>query len=97
VISATLSELVPVITGAIGVRQGPLHGGANTEVLKTGLEIGDVAMWPPTSTSVRSRTKENFMGFGHAGCVTRSKPAWRTHERTIAKAGDRTGAAGQWY
>ncbi len=65
VISATLSDWYSVISGAIGALKGPLHGGANTEVLKTLMEIGDVRNVPAYVESVRAR-KGKFMGFGHA-------------------------------
>ena len=65
VISATLSDWYSVITGAIGALKGPLHGGANTEVLKTLMEIGDVSKVTAYVDDVRAR-KGKFMGFGHA-------------------------------
>jgi citrate synthase len=65
VISATLSDWYSVIAGAIGALKGPLHGGANTEVLKTLIEIDDVRNVAGYVDSVRAR-KGKFMGFGHA-------------------------------
>ena len=65
VISATLSDWYSVISGAIGALKGPLHGGANTEVLKTLMEIGEVRNVAAHVESVRAR-KGKFMGFGHA-------------------------------
>ena len=65
VISATLSDWYSVITGAIGALKGPLHGGANTEVLKSLMEIGDVRSVAGYVEDVRAR-KGKFMGFGHA-------------------------------
>lgn len=65
VIAATLSDLYSVITGAIGALKGPLHGGANTEVLKTLAEVGDVKKVPQWVADKKAR-KEVFMGFGHA-------------------------------
>jgi citrate synthase len=65
VISATLSDWYSVITGAIGALKGPLHGGANTEVLKTLIEIGDVRNVAGYVEGVRA-SKGKFMGFGHA-------------------------------
>jgi citrate synthase len=65
VISATLSDWYSVISGAIGALKGPLHGGANTEVLKTLMEIGDVKNVAAYVESVCAR-KGKFMGFGHA-------------------------------
>ena len=58
VIAATLSDIYSSVTGAIGALKGPLHGGANTEVLKTLEEVAWVE-------SVRAQ-KGKFMGFGHA-------------------------------
>jgi citrate synthase len=65
VIAATLSDFYSVITGAIGALKGPLHGGANTEVLKTLQEIGDIDKVEDWVQTTRSR-KGIFMGFGHA-------------------------------
>lgn len=65
VISATLSDWYSVIAGAIGALKGPLHGGANTEVIRTLMEIGEVAHVTSYVESVRAR-KGKFMGFGHA-------------------------------
>ncbi|HLJ11400.1 MAG TPA: citrate synthase [Planctomycetaceae bacterium] len=65
VISATLSDWYSVISGAIGALKGPLHGGANTEVLKALMEIGQPANVPAYVEAVRAR-KGKFMGFGHA-------------------------------
>lgn len=65
VIAATLSDLHSAITGAIGALKGPLHGGANTEVLKTLMEIGGVENVKPWVEATRAK-KGKFMGFGHA-------------------------------
>jgi citrate synthase len=65
VITATLSDVYSAVTGAIGALKGPLHGGANTEVLKTLEEIGSVervAAWVEEALA----RKQKFMGFGHA-------------------------------
>ncbi len=65
VIVATLTDFYSSITGAIGALKGKLHGGANTEVLKTLLTLKskeNVAAW---ITEVRD-SKGKFMGFGHA-------------------------------
>lgn len=65
VIAATLSDLYSAITGAIGALKGPLHGGANTEVLKTLMQIGSVDKVAPFVEETRAH-KGKFMGFGHA-------------------------------
>src|SRR5215210_6132533 len=40
VIAATLSDIHSAVVGAIGALKGPLHGGANAEVMKMLLELG---------------------------------------------------------
>ncbi len=65
VISATLTDLYSAITGAIGALKGKLHGGANTEVLRSLKEIGSVDKVGEWVEAVRAR-KGKFMGFGHA-------------------------------
>jgi 2-methylcitrate synthase len=62
--ASTLSDLYSSITTAIGTLKGPLHGGANTAVMETLLEIGDidnVESWLETALA----EKRKIMGFGH--------------------------------
>lgn len=65
VITGTLADTYSAVTGAIGALKGPLHGGANTEVLKALQEIKEVANVEKYVEDVRAR-KGKFMGFGHA-------------------------------
>eukprot|EP00913_Durusdinium_trenchii_P035309 g33039.t1 len=65
VIIATLTDIYSSITGAIGALKGKLHGGANTEVLKTLKSLDSVEAVGPWVESVRAK-KGKFMGFGHA-------------------------------
>ena len=65
VICATLTDLYSAITGAVGALKGKLHGGANTEVLKSLQAIGSVDGVTDWVNSVREQ-KGKFMGFGHA-------------------------------
>jgi 2-methylcitrate synthase len=64
VIASTLSDMHSAITGAIGALKGPLHGGANEQVMKLLMSI-------PADASVadeihaRLERKERIMGFGH--------------------------------
>jgi citrate synthase len=64
VIASTLSDLHSAITGAIGALKGPLHGGANEQVMKLLMEIGDAA---GVDEEIRGRLerRERIMGFGH--------------------------------
>ena len=56
--AATLTDLHSTIVGAIGALKGPLHGGANAEVMKMLLEIGQDAGSPVT----RDYTVHRFRG-----------------------------------
>lgn len=65
VIVATLTDFYSAITGAIGALKGKLHGGANTEVLKTLLKLKTPDMVAAWVKEVKE-AKGKFMGFGHA-------------------------------
>ncbi len=60
------SEADPYNTAAaaIAALSGPLHGGANEEVLKMLAEIGDVSKVPAFLDGVKNKTAK-LMGFGH--------------------------------
>lgn len=61
---ATLSDVYSGITAAIGALKGPLHGGANEQVMKMLSEIGsidNVESWVQNKLD----NKEKIMGFGH--------------------------------
>jgi 2-methylcitrate synthase len=64
VIASTLSDMHSAITGAIGALKGPLHGGANEQVMKLLLEIGSDRR---VEQEIRERLarRERIMGFGH--------------------------------
>jgi len=64
VIASTLSDMHSAITGAIGALKGPLHGGANEQVMKLLEAIGSE---DKVDAEIRSRLdrKERIMGFGH--------------------------------
>ncbi|HWQ12997.1 MAG TPA: citrate synthase [Roseiflexaceae bacterium] len=62
--ASTLSDLHSAIVSAIGTLKGPLHGGANEQVMRMLLEIGD----PDRAEQyVRGalNAKKKIMGFGH--------------------------------
>lgn len=64
VVTSTLSDLHSAIVAAIGALKGPLHGGANEQVLKQLQEIGS-----PDQAEAWFRDmvgqKKRLMGFGH--------------------------------
>ncbi len=61
---ATLSDMYSAITTAIGTLKGPLHGGANEEVMHMLNEIGTMDNIEPYIRAKLAR-KELVMGFGH--------------------------------
>lgn len=64
VVASTLSDIYFSVGAGIAALNGPLHGGANAEVLRCLEEIGDpsdVARWFKSAR----RKKQKIMGFGH--------------------------------
>lgn len=63
-VTSSLSDMVSAVTAAIGSLKGPLHGGANTAVMKMLLEIGSVEKIEPWLNDALA-SKRKIMGFGH--------------------------------
>ena len=94
VVAGTLADMYGAITAAIAALSGPLHGGANTAVMKTLLEIGEVANVESFIKQALS-DKRKIMGFGHA--VYRTEDPRATHLRRFSQQlGERTGDM-KWY
>lgn len=64
VIISTLSDMYSAITGAIGSLRGPLHGGANEEVMEMLNEIPSQDAVEPYVMGKLAK-KDRIMGFGH--------------------------------
>ncbi len=64
VTASTLSNLHSAVVSAIGTLKGSLHGGANEEVMRTLLEIGDIARVEQYMRGALS-AKKKIPGFGH--------------------------------
>jgi len=66
-ICATMSDMFSSISGAIGALKGPLHGGANTAVMNTLLELGKQGKDADAVAFTKDKLvkKEKIMGFGH--------------------------------
>src|SRR5918996_500661 len=64
VIAATLADVHGAVTGAIAALEGPLHGGANTEVMKMLPDIGTPGRAEAWVVERLGR-KGKIMGFGH--------------------------------
>lgn len=66
VTASTLTDPYAVIASAVGTLAGPLHGGANEEVLLMLEEIGSVEnVRPYVDKCMEQNPKHKFMGFGH--------------------------------
>jgi 2-methylcitrate synthase len=84
VAAATLTDMHSAIVGAIGALKGPLHGGANADVMRLLLEIGADGSPEKAVEVVRARLarKEKIPGFGHRVYHTEDPRA--THLRQMS-------------
>ena len=64
-VASTRAHMYSASSAAIGALSGELHGGANTEVMKMLLEIGEIGK---VETWIKEKMKNNerIMGMGHA-------------------------------
>jgi citrate synthase len=97
VAAATLTDLHSTIVAAIATLKGPLHGGANAEVMKMLLDIGKDAGPERAEAYVRARLdrKEKIAGFGHR--VYRTEDPRATHLRRFSKQLGETSGQPQWF
>src|SRR5579871_2098019 len=97
VAAATLTDIHSAIVAAIGTLKGPLHGGANADVMRMLLEIGKDAPLEKAEEVVRGKLarKEKISGFGHRVYHTEDPRA--THLRQMSR--ELTAKAGMpvWY
>ena len=97
VAAATLTDLHSAVVGAIGALKGPLHGGANADVMRMLLEIGKDAPPQRVDDYIRGKLarKDKIPGFGHR--VYRTEDPRATHLRQMSRElGQRAGEP-QWY
>ena len=97
VAAATLTDLYSAIVGAIGALKGPLHGGANADVMRLLIEIGPDAGPERIDDAVRGKLakKIKIPGFGHRVYHTEDPRA--THLRRMSKElGERVGNT-RWF
>ena len=97
VAAATLTDLHSAIVAAIGTLKGPLHGGANADVMRLLIEVGQDASAERIDEAIRSRLarKIKIPGFGHRVYHTEDPRA--THLRRMSKElGERAGNT-RWF
>ena len=89
VVAATLSDIYSAVTAGIGALKGPLHGGANEEVIKMLLEAGSSEK-AIEHIKYRLANKIKVPGFGHRVYHTADPRA--THLKALSEElGKRTG------
>jgi citrate synthase len=97
VAAATLTDLYSAVVGAIGALKGPLHGGANADVMRMLIEIGPDAPPERIDDAIRGKLakKVKIPGFGHRVYHTEDPRA--THLRRMSKElGERAGNT-RWF
>lgn len=94
VVAGTLADMYGAVTAGIAALAGPLHGGANTNVMKMLIEIDDPAKidaWVDDALA----SKKKIMGIGHA--VYKTEDPRATWLRKFSKQmADKTGTS-KWY
>jgi len=97
VAAATLTDIYSAVVAAIGALKGPLHGGANAEVMKMLLDLGETASGDRVDQVIRGKLarKEKIPGFGHR--VYRTEDPRATHLRQMSRdLGKRAGSTA-WF
>jgi len=94
VVAGTLADMYGAVTAGIAALAGPLHGGANTAVMKMLIEIGDpskIDAWVDDALE----HKKKIMGIGHA--VYKTEDPRATWLRKFSKQmADRKGET-KWF
>jgi citrate synthase len=97
VAAATLTDLHSTIVAAIGTLKGPLHGGANADVMRLLMELGKDGPPEKVDEAIRAKLarKDKIPGFGHRVYNTEDPRA--THLRQMSRdLGQRAGEP-QWF
>ncbi len=94
VTAGTLSDIYSSVTSAVGTLKGPLHGGANEQVMRMLLEIGAVANSESWIKDALAQ-KKKIMGFGHR--VYRTEDPRATHLRQFSEEVGKEAGDTRWY
>jgi citrate synthase len=97
VAAATLTDIYSAVVAAIGTLKGPLHGGANAEVMKMLLDLGQTATGDRIDEFVRGKfaRKEKISGFGHR--VYKTEDPRATHLRRMSQELGKRAGNTAWY
>jgi len=97
VAAATLTDVHSAVVAGIGTLKGPLHGGANAEVMKLLLDLGQSATPEKIESTIRAKLarKEKIPGFGHRVYHTMDPRA--IHLRQMSRDLGRRVGQPQWF
>jgi citrate synthase len=97
VAAATLTDIHSAVVAGVGTLKGPLHGGANAEVMKMLIEIGQDAPADRIDAYVRGKLarKEKIPGFGHRVYNTEDPRA--THLRQMSRELGQKAGNTRWF
>ena len=95
VTAATLADYHAAVTSAIGALKGPLHGGANVEVMKVLLEIDASHEEPEDWVEHQLAKKRKIPGFGHRVYTTIDPRA--IHLAKLSKSLGDQAKVTKWY
>ncbi|HYN84116.1 MAG TPA: citrate synthase [Pyrinomonadaceae bacterium] len=94
VVAATLADMYGSVTAAIAALSGPLHGGANTNVMKMLLEIGDASRAEEWLLDALAK-KKKIMGFGHR--VYKTEDPRSVHLRAFSRELGEAKGETRWF
>jgi citrate synthase len=94
VVAGTLADIYGAVTAAIAALSGPLHGGANTNVMKMLLEIGELDKAEEFVKNALAQ-KKKIMGIGHA--VYKTEDPRATHLRKFSQEVGESKGETKWY
>ncbi len=95
VIAATLSDMHSAITGAIGALKGPLHGGANENVMRLLFAVDKAGEDPVEHVRKMLAEKKKVSGFGHR--VYKTEDPRATHLRRMSEDLGRSANNPKWF
>jgi citrate synthase len=97
VAAATLTDIHSAVVAGIATLKGPLHGGANADVMRMLLDLGPGATPERVEETIKARLarKEKIPGFGHR--VYRTEDPRATHLRRMSRELGRRSGQPHWY
>ena len=91
---ATLTDVHSAVTSAIGTLKGPLHGGANQDVMRMLIDIGETER-AETYVKEALASKRKISGFGHR--VYRTEDPRATHLRRMSRDLSESSGTRKWF